>query len=79
MYDSKAGVVKELIFDSGKCEKVLIVRHPGLDLTLWCFHNVTASAYYARDVVEGKAGIRKVPVIAEGSLNFTDRIIKFND
>ena len=79
MYDSSLGNVKELIFDSGKCEQILLMRHTGLDLVLWCFFNTSASAFYARDVVEGKAGIRKIPVIIEKELNFSGKTLKFND
>ena len=79
MYDSTTGSLKELIFDSGKCERILLMKHTGLDLVLWCFFNSSASAFYARDVVEGKAGIRKIPVIIEKELNFTGKTLKFND
>jgi hypothetical protein len=79
MYDSTSGNVKELIFDSGKCERILLMRHTGLDLVLWCFFGTSASAFYARDVVEGKAGIRKISVIIEKELNFSGKTLKFND
>lgn len=79
MYDSTTGSIKELIFDSGKCERILLMRHTGLDLLLWCFFNTSASAFYARDVVEGKAGIRKIPVIIEKELQFSGKTLKFND
>ena len=79
MYETMVGEVKELIFDSGKCEKILLMRHTGLDLILWCFLNSTASAFYARDVVEGKAGIRKLPVKIDKELNFLNKTMKFND
>lgn len=79
MYDSEKNLLRELLFDAGKCDDILLIKNPNLDITLWCFGNNTSSAYNARDVIEGRAGIRKLSLVLENDFNFTDRIFKYNE
>lgn len=80
-YDVETENLKELIFDSGKCLEVLMVKHSGLDATVWCFGEQSQiSVFYAQDILEGKEGVRRIPLVIESfEGNFTDKIFRYND
>lgn len=80
-YDVESENLKELIFDSGKCLEVLMVKHSSLDATVWCFgEHSKISVFYAQDILEGKEGVRRIPIVVEDfSGNFSNKIFKYND
>lgn len=62
LYDTVIKRPQELVFDSGVCKKILLLRHSKMDLTIWCMAESATSVYYARDLIEGRNGIRKLPL-----------------
>ena len=81
VFDSLKVTLRELLIDAGKCEHVLVGKHSLLDTIIWCFSNTGISAYYARDLVGGQAGIRKLTVVLESStpMDFKNSIIRTNE
>lgn len=68
LYDAQNKRPQELIFDSGACTSILLLRHSSLDLTIWCISKSSIFVYYARDLIEGRTGIRKLPLTLEAKL-----------
>ena len=81
VFDSVKLSLRELLIDAGKCEHVLVGKHSLLDTIVWCFANSGISAYYARDLVGGQAGIRKLTVVLDSSapIDFKTAIIRTNE
>ena len=69
LYDSGSKRPQELVFDSGLCTKMLLLRHSKMDLTIWCIAKGSTSVYYARDLIEGRSGIRRLPLSMETDLS----------
>ena len=69
LYDTVKAMPQELVFDSGACTRIILLHHSTLDLTLWCIAKNMVSVYYARDLIEGKSGIRKLPMTLQTSFD----------
>jgi hypothetical protein len=81
IFDSVKSTLKELLIDAGRCEHILVGKHSLLDSVVWCFSNTGISAYYARDLVGGQAGIRKLTVVLDVSvpIDFKTIIIRTSE